>query len=216
MLEKSSSAEQRGDDNATESGLPHLAPPVSHGMPGGLQVGMGMRAARLLRIRLAEPLPGRAGDPGHRSERGADGATLLLGRKANLLLHWAMSVCVRGLVALYGTLPEARDEYVRPLGRQVPVGPRARTGRRAGPGNGLRTVAWTPSVDGSVTAKLGSCAEGCKFVWASGPHKPRAEMLRPQPRPGGFRAFQAPDQGERAIPGFGGRLTIRSGLAGDA
>jgi hypothetical protein len=92
----------------------------------------------------------------------------LLGRKANLLLHWAMSVCVRGLVALYGTLPEARDECVRPLGRQVPVGPRARTGRKAGPGNGLRTVAWTPSVDGSVTAKLGSCAEGCKFVWLRG------------------------------------------------
>jgi hypothetical protein len=44
-----------------------------------------MRAARLLRIRLAEPVPGRAGDPGPGSERGADGATLLLGRKANLL-----------------------------------------------------------------------------------------------------------------------------------
>src|SRR5580704_12822148 len=40
MLEESSSAEQRGDDNATESGLPHLAPPESLGMPGGLQVGL--------------------------------------------------------------------------------------------------------------------------------------------------------------------------------
>jgi hypothetical protein len=107
MLEESSSAEQRGDDNATESGLPHLAPPVSHGVPGGLQVGMGMRAARLLRIRLAEPLPGRASDPGHRSERGADGATLLLCRKANLLLHWAhIGLCEGGMVALYGTLSE--------------------------------------------------------------------------------------------------------------
>ena len=169
MLEESSSAEQRGDDNATESGLPHLAPPVSHGMPDGLQVGMGMRAARLLRIRLAEPLPGRAGDPGHRSERGADGATLLLGRKANLLLHWAhVGLCEGGgLVALYGTLPEGSRRTRAAAGRQVPVGPRARTGTCYGPGRRpphrrVDTIDWMVS----LFTKIGSRDEGCKFVWA--------------------------------------------------
>jgi hypothetical protein len=148
MLEESSSAEQRGDDNATESGLPHLAPPVSHGMPDGLQVGMGMRAARLLRIRLAEPLPGRAGDPGHRSERGADGATLSLGRKANLLLHWAhVGLCEGGDWSLCtGPCPKARDERVRPRGGKSRwVHERARVPLTA-PGDGLRTAAWTPSI----------------------------------------------------------------------
>jgi hypothetical protein len=127
-----------------------------------------------------------------------------------------MSVCVRGLVALYGTLSEARDKRARPLGRQVPVGPRERTGRKAGPGDGLRTVAWTPSVDGSVTTKLGSWTEGCKFAWASGPHTPRTEMLRPQRRWTDFGDSRASDQGEREVPGFGGRPTIRPEPTGGA
>lgn len=62
LLGQEAAAEGGGDDNAKESVLPHPAS-LSHGIPGGLQVGLGNAGARRLSIRLAEPSPGKGGRP---------------------------------------------------------------------------------------------------------------------------------------------------------
>jgi hypothetical protein len=99
-----------------------------------------MRAARLLRIRLAEPLPGRAGDPGHRSERGADGATRLLCRKAGLLLPLVhIGLCV-GMDARYGTHPEGSRQTFAAAGA---ASPNVSTSAHE-PGQGARATASAP------------------------------------------------------------------------
>src|SRR5579862_908877 len=122
MLGEYTRTEYRGDDNAKESVLPHLAPPLKSRKPRRAPSGLGDAGARRFEHSSRGAGAGKGGRPWTDwSERGADGATLGLGFWPHLSFpSWSSVVLGRVAGRERGSSAAAEGARVTTRGSRAP------------------------------------------------------------------------------------------------